>query len=139
MYDAEGGGGKLSFMGDTVSKAPGGAGGAAGYVISQTRFFVDPDEAQNLIKGLEAAVKELQLAKRYSDDITRTQSPGKDAYSGFATVKIRETASDLEGGYGWANQKAQEALLKTIQNIRDALAAYKTTESAAEDALKPRD
>lgn len=137
MYDAEGGGGKLSFVGDTVSKAPGGAG--AGYVISQTRFFVDPDEAENLIKGLNAAIKELQLAKRFSDEITRTQSPGKDAYSGFATLKIRETAGNQEGGYGWANEKAQEALLNTIQNIKDALAAYKTTDSAAEDALKPRD
>lgn len=136
MYDAEGGGGKLSFVGDTVSKAPG---GAAGYVVSQTRFFVDPDEAENLIKGLEKAYLELRNAKRYSDQITQVQSPGKDAYSGFATLKIRETAGDQQGGYGWANEEARKALKKTIQNIKDALAAYKGTDSAAEGALKPRD
>ncbi|NUT98589.1 MAG: hypothetical protein HOY78_41925 [Saccharothrix sp.] len=136
MYDAEGGGGKLSFVGDTVAKAPG---GAAGYVVSQTRFFVDPHEAQNLIKGLDAAVKELEKAKRASDDITMSESPGKDAYSGFATLKIRETAGTQEGGYGWANEEARKALKKTIQNIKDALAAYQDTELVAENALKPRD
>ncbi|GAA0253256.1 hypothetical protein GCM10010492_62370 [Saccharothrix mutabilis subsp. mutabilis] len=136
MYDAEGGGGKLSFVGDTVSKAPGGAGG---YVVSQTRFFVDPDEAENLIKGLDAAVKELQKAKRAADEISQSGSPGKDAYSGFATLKIRETAGTQQGGYGWANEEAQKALMNTIQNIKDALAAYKNTDSAAQDALKPRD
>lgn len=137
MYDAEGGGGKLSFVGDTVSKAPGGAG--AGYVVSQTRFYVDPDEAENLIKGLDAAVKELQKAKRAADEISQSQSPGKDAYSGFATLKIRETAGMQEGGYGWANEEAQKALMRTIQNIKDSLAAYKGTDSAAQDALKPKD
>ncbi|MEU7529736.1 hypothetical protein AB0A74_28690 [Saccharothrix sp. NPDC042600] len=136
MYDAEGGGGKLSFVGDTVSKAPGGAGG---YVVSQTHFLVDPDEAENLIKGLEEAHKELAKARRAADTIAVMPSPGKDAYSGFATLKIRETVTAEHGGYAWANEEARKALEKTIRNIREALAAYKSTNSAARDALKPKD
>ncbi len=133
MLDAGGGGGKLGFVADTVAKGPG-----AGFVSTQTRFYVEPDEAQRLIDGLKQALEKLTATKQVSDEIAVTQSPGKDVYSGIATLTIRKTAGDEEGGYGWANRKAQVALQNTIMNIQKALDEYKGTDSAAADALKPK-
>lgn len=134
MLDAGGGGGKLGFVADTVAKGAG-----AGFVTTRTKFFVEPDEAQRLIDGLKQALEKLIRIRDLSDEIMASGSPGKDVYSGFATMAIRRTAGTDPGGYGWANLKAQEALENTIENIQKALDEYKGTDSAAADALKPKD
>ncbi|WP_433269430.1 hypothetical protein ACQPZF_06965 [Actinosynnema sp. CS-041913] len=121
-------------MADTVAKGPG-----AGFVTTKTKFFVDPGEAQRLIDGLKQALEKLIETRDTAEEITFTGSPGKDVYSGFATLAIHKTAGSEEGGYSWANQKAQEALENTIENITKALDEYKGTDSAAADALKPKD
>ncbi|MEU4802808.1 hypothetical protein [Actinosynnema sp. NPDC023587] len=133
MLDAGGGGGKLGFVADTVAKGPG-----AGFVSTRTTFFVEPGEAQRLIDGLKEALEKLLETKRTAERIAAANSPGKDVYSGVATLTLRKTAGDEEGGYGWANLKAQQTLEKTISNIQQALDEYRATDSAAADALKPK-
>ncbi|GAA1357568.1 hypothetical protein [Saccharothrix algeriensis] len=134
MLDAGGGGAKLGFVADTVARGPG-----AGYVATQTKFSVDPAEAQRLIDGLKQALEKLVNTKLVSDEIAASNSPGKDVYSGMATLTIRKTASDEPGGYGWANLEARKALENTIENIQKALDEYQGTDSAAADALKPKE
>jgi hypothetical protein len=56
-------------------------------------------------------------------------------YSGFATLAIRKSAGDDEGGYGWANQKAQAALQATMENIQKALDKYRGVEESNQQAL----
>jgi hypothetical protein len=127
MLDAGGGGG-ISFMASTA--------GASGNWDSQTKFSVDPDQAQKLITGLEEAIRELQKLDRVAEQLTGANTPGKDPYSGFATVAMRTTAGTSEGGYSWANQKAVEALEKTIENINTALNNYRGKDASASAGLK---
>lgn len=134
MLDAGGGGRKLGFTADTVA---GGAGG--GFVSTKTRFYVEPAEAERLLDGLKLALEKLLDVKRETEQILFGKPPGKDVYSGMATLAIQRAAGSEEGGYAWANLKAQEALEKTIANIQQALDEYKGTDSAAADALKPKD
>ncbi|GLZ32142.1 hypothetical protein Lesp02_43300 [Lentzea sp. NBRC 105346] len=96
---------------------------------SQTKFSIDPAEAQKLIDGLNKAKEE--LLKLYDDamDIANVNSPGKDLYSGFATIAIRQAAGEQEGGYRWANRQARDALDQTILSIQDALKVYRETEA----------
>jgi hypothetical protein len=125
----------VATVGAAVGAAAGnvaaGAGGAG-----TTRFSVDPDQAQNMIKGLKDAVDKLIDLKEKSRILQQTGAPGPDPYSGLATLKMRETAGDNPGGYGWANEAAQKALLKTIENIEKALADYRSTDDAAKNAVK---
>lgn len=134
MFDAaEGAAKRIGFVAETVSRDAAGLAARA----TQTQFTVAPDQAQKLLDGLTEALRRLRAATREADDIRRTGSPGKDVYSGLATMAIHRTAGEEEGGYQWANAKAQEALEKTIRNINDALAQYRQTESAVTDAFKP--
>jgi hypothetical protein len=100
---------------------------------------VDLEQAPKLIAGLEDAIVKLQDAYRASDSIRNAQSPGQDPYSGGATTVIRTSAGDNPGGYGWANIKAREALKKTIENIKKSIEEYSKTDSAAHDAMKPKE
>lgn len=135
MLDAESGGArKIDFVADTVAAGPAGAG--AGLVATQTRFSVDPAQAQKLIDGLIDARDRLQELYNDSQQLTMISSPGKDPYSGFATLAIRRSGGTDEGGYGWANMKAYEALDNTIMNIQAALETYQTQEQATTDAFK---
>jgi hypothetical protein len=132
MLDA--GGAKLGFVADTVS-----AGANAGFAATQTNFSVDPDQAQKLIDDLKLALEQLIEAKKPADRIASVPSPAEDTYSVQATTAIRTMAGQDPGGYGWANLKAREALENTIENIQKALDEYKSTDSGAGEALKPKD
>ncbi len=114
------------------------AGGAAGSTLtgsSQTRFTVDPDQAQKLIDGLNDAIKELNDLRSKSDALGVTQPPGKDPYSGYATVAIRNAAGQSPGGYGWANQEAIKALKTTRDNVQAALNTYRGLDSSGRNTL----
>ncbi|GAB2860460.1 hypothetical protein [Lentzea nigeriaca] len=125
----------VATVGAAVGAAAGnvaaGAGGAG-----TTRFSVDPDQAQNMIKGLKDAVEKLVELKEKSRQLQQSGAPGPDPYSGWSTLAMRQAAGDNAGGYGWANEAAQDALLKTIENIEKALAEYRGTDEAAKNAVK---
>ncbi|MCS7482566.1 hypothetical protein ACFFQW_42700 [Umezawaea endophytica] len=124
-----------------------GAGAAAGAAIgaglgtgggsAKTAMQVDLDEAPKLIAGLEAAIEKLTDAYQESYTIASAKSPGQDPYSGVATEAIRQSAGGEQGGYGWANKKAREALTETIANIKTSMQNYSQTDGAAHDSFKP--
>jgi hypothetical protein len=134
MLDAEGGGvtRRIGFVADTV--APSGPG--AGLVATQTKFSVDPEQAQKLIDGLANARDRLQELNDNAALLQAIGSPGKDVYSGMAALTIQRTAGTDVGGYAWANKKAFDALNNTIQNIQASLNAYKNQDEATADAFK---
>ncbi len=134
MLDAGGGGGvkKIGFVADTVSSGPAGS----GLVASQTRFSVDPEQAQKLIEGLTEARDRLQELLNDSYQLTNISSPGKDPYSGFATLAIQRAGGTEPGGYGWANKEAYKALDNTINNIKASLENYKNQDQATADAFQ---
>lgn len=103
---------------------------------TQTKFSVDPAEAEKLIKGLLEARRELTRLYDDAADIVNINSPGKDIYSGFATMAVRKAAGDEAGGYRWANLEAQKALDETIKNIEDALKVYRETEGNNQATFK---
>ncbi|ROP38021.1 hypothetical protein [Saccharothrix texasensis] len=133
MLDAGAGGGakQIGFVADTVSAGPAGA----GLVASQTRFSVDPEQAQKLIEGLTEARDRLQELFDESHLLTNLSSPGKDPYSGFATLAIQRAGGTEQGGYGWANQEAYKALDNTIKNIQASLENYRNQDQATADAF----
>jgi hypothetical protein len=96
---------------------------------TQTKFSVEPAEARKLITGLEDARRELERLYNEAVGAMNVNSPGKDIYSGFATMSVRKAAGDEEGGYRWANLEAQNALTETIKNIEDALKVYQETDA----------
>lgn len=134
MLDAGGGGGakQIRFVADTVSAGPAGS----GLVASQTSFSVDPEQAQKLIDGLIEARDKLQVLLNQSYAISNLSSPGKDPYSGFATLAIQRAGGTEPGGYGWANKEAFEALNNTIDNIQASLENYKNQDQATADAFQ---
>lgn len=112
---------------------------SAGGGMGKTAMQVDLEEAPKLIAGLEAAIEKLQDAYQESYTIASAKSPGQDPYSDAAAQSIRDSAGGTEGGYGWANKKAREALAKTIENIKTSMASYGQTDGAAHDSLKPKE
>lgn len=100
-----------------------------------TRFSIDPDQAQKMITGLEQAVEKLRGLRLDAENLEFMGAPGPDPYSGYATLAMRDAAGNKEGGYGWANQKAIDALEKTIESIKTNLANYRQTDDAAETAM----
>lgn len=134
MLDAGGGGGvkRIGFVADTVSAGPAGS----GLTASQTHFSVDPEQAQKLIDGLAEARDRLQVLNDDAYMLQSIGSPGKDVYSGMATIAIQRAAGSEAGGYGWANKMAYDALNNTIQNIQASLDAYKNQDQATADAFK---
>lgn len=134
MLDAGGGGGvgKIGFLADTVASGPAGA----GLVATQTYFTVDRAQAQKLIDGLVEARDKLQQLNRDAFTLQSIGSPGKDVYSGMATLAIQRAAGTEEGGYAWANKMAYDALNNTIMNIQASLDGYKNQDEATADAFK---
>jgi hypothetical protein len=148
-----GGGGQIDFWAETpvvgaVAGAAGvvaagaaaaavGAGAAAGWSggTTQTKFSVSPDQAQNLINGLNDALSQLQDLYDQSLKLRTVGSPGKDFYSGSATLAVRKAAGEDAGGYGWANKQAQTALKNTIQNIKSALQSYQSVDHNNQQAF----
>jgi hypothetical protein len=135
----------IEFMARTPIMAAQAAGAAAGDMAfkaaqmvgtTQTKFSIDPAQAQNLIKGLEDARNELEQLYADAMDIVNVNSPGKDIYSGFATMAVRQAGGDSEGGYRWANKMAREALTESIKNIQDALKVYEETEGNTTTTFK---
>ncbi|WNV89919.1 hypothetical protein [Umezawaea sp. Da 62-37] len=110
-----------------------GLGAAAG--PSSTAMQVDLDEAPKLIQGLKDAVDKLQEAYDAAVGINSVGAPGKDPYSGNVTTTMKTVAGGDPGGYGWANEAARQALLKTIENIEKSIASYQETDGAARDSL----
>jgi hypothetical protein len=133
MLDAVGGGGakQIGFLADTVSAGPAGA----GLVASQTRFSVDPEQAQKLINGLADARDQLQVLFDTTARSVFTGPPGKDPYSESAATTIKQTAGADPGGYSWASSKAIDALNSTIQSIQASLDTYKNQDQATADAF----
>lgn len=117
-----------------AAAAAGAKAGAAG--AGTTRFSVDPDQAQKMIDGLQAAIEHLNTLQKNAKQLAMSGAPGPDPYSGLATLAMREAAGEQPGGYAWANAKAREALEKTVANIEKALAEYRGTDDAAKNALK---
>jgi hypothetical protein len=111
---------------------PPGSGAPSG---GTTRFSVDPDQAQKMIEGLNAAIEKLRLLHDDSKQIALNGAPGPDPYSGWSTLAMREVAGEQDGGYGWANIKAREALEETVKRIEKALADYRGTDDAAKTAM----
>lgn len=125
--------------GAAAGAVAGAADAAAGAVWSgttQTKFSVDPEQAQKLIEGLAAGRNKLADLYGQSWLLRNTQSPGKDMYSGFATLAIRKSAGDDEGGCGWADTKAQEALQHTMDNIQKSLDDYRGVDATNQQAFK---
>ena len=112
---------------DLGNKIGGGIGDLLG--TTQTKFSVDLDQAQKLIDGLTEAKEQLEKLYNTAGDILNVNSPGKDIYSGFAAIGMRNAVGDNEGGYRWANKLAREALDATILSIQDALKVYRETEA----------
>lgn len=129
---------RISFAAETVGKVAAGVAGDVWSTVTQTQFSVDIDEAPKIIESLRQAIKKLDEAYETSAVLRGVQTPGKDPYSGFTTLTIRQSAGDEEGGYGWANREAREAFEKTIHNIEKAVAAYQQTDDTARDALKQK-
>lgn len=139
MAEETGGIGKsISFIGETISKTAADIAGTVWNHLTQTQFTVDIDEAPKIIAGLEQAIEKLMVSYTDAEQLANLQTPGKDPYSGFAVLAIRQSAGDEEGGYRWANKEAREALLKTIDNIKRAIDSYNQTDQAARDGLKPQ-
>ena len=109
---------------------------AAGAGGGTAKFSVDPDQAQKMIDGLKQAVEHLKDLKKAGGRLQQAGAPGPDPYSGWATLAMRQAAGNDPGGYAWANDAAQQALLKTIENIEKALANYRGTDDAAKTAMK---
>ncbi|ANZ35605.1 hypothetical protein BBK82_05440 [Lentzea guizhouensis] len=126
----------FTAIGKAVGSAAAAAGAAAGAAgAGTTRFAVDPDQAQKMIDGLEAAAKQLKDLMREAEFLTSTGAPGPDPFSGWATIHMRKAAGEEPGGYAWANQKAVEALETTVANIKKALAEYRGTDDDAKTAM----
>jgi hypothetical protein len=132
----------LMFDAVVPVKAGAAAGAAAGNVASgaggagTAKFSVDPDQAQKMIDGLQKAIDQLKVMHEDSKQLEMQGAPGPDPYSGWATLTMRKAAGEQDGGYGWANVKAREALKQTIENIKKALADYRATDEAATNAVK---
>ncbi|MFD1152431.1 hypothetical protein [Saccharothrix hoggarensis] len=142
MWDAESGGGaeRIGFVADTVNVVGGAAGGMVGapppmLVATQTEFSVDPEQAQKLIDGLAEARNQLQELNRNVSQLMFLPATAKDPYSALVIEAIQRTAGPEVGGYAWANNKAAEALSKTIQKIQASLANYKGQDEATADAF----
>lgn len=139
MAEETGGIGKsISFIGETISKAAADVAGTVWNHLTQTNFTVDIDEAPKIIAGLEQSIEKLRKLHDEAGQLASLQTPGKDPYSGIAVLAIRQSAGDDEGGYRWANKEAQEALQKTIDNIKRAVETYHQTDQAAGAVLKPQ-
>ncbi len=121
-------------MGKAVGSAVGNV-AAGGGGSGTTRFAVDPDQAQKMIDGLEAASKQLKDLMRDAQALKTTGSPGPDPYSGMATIAMRQAAGEEAGGYAWANAAAVDALDTTVANIKAALAKYRGTDDDASHAM----
>lgn len=128
----------ISFAAETISKTAADVAGTVWNHLTQTQFSVDIDEAPKVIAGLEQAIENLQGLYYEAGQLSQLQTPGKDPYSGFAVLTIRQSAGDEEGGYRWANKEARDALTKTIENIKRAIDTYNQTDQAARDGLKPQ-
>jgi hypothetical protein len=109
---------------------------AAGAGGGTAKFSVDPDQAQKMVDGLKQAVEHLVDLQTKGARLQQSGAPGPDPYSGWATLAMRQAAGKEPGGYAWANEAAQKALLKTIENIEKALANYRGTDDAAKAAMK---
>ncbi|MET8756301.1 hypothetical protein [Lentzea sp. NPDC004782] len=139
MSEETGGVGKsISFIAETISKTAADVAGTVWNHLTQTNFTIDIDQAPKIIAGLEDSIKKLRVLYEKADRLVTMKTPGKDPYSGFAVLAIRQSAGDEEGGYRWANLEAQQALQKTIENIKRAVETYHKTDQAAGDALKPQ-
>jgi hypothetical protein len=121
-------------VGHAVGAAAGNVAAGAG-TAGTTRFAVDPDQAQKMIDGLEAASKQLKDLMRDAEALKSIGSPGPDPYSGLATIAMRQAAGDEAGGYAWANAAAVDALDTTVANIKAALAQYRGTDDDASQAM----
>ena len=128
------------LMFDAVVPVRAGAGGntaaPGGGTAGTVQFRIDPDEAQKMINGLKAAIEKLAELERKAGRLQKSGAPGPDPYSGWATLAMRQAAGKDPGGYAWANEAAQKALEKTIENMEKALAVYRGTDEAAQTALK---
>lgn len=132
----------LMFDAVVPVRAGAAAGAAAGNVASgaggagTAKFSVDPDQAQKMIDGLQKAIDQLEVLYDDSKLLAAQGAPGPDPYSGWATLSMRKAAGEQDGGYAWANKAAREALKQTIENIKKALADYRGTDEAAQQAMK---
>ncbi|WP_434449129.1 hypothetical protein [Lentzea sp. E54] len=124
----------VKAVGAAIGAAGGAAAGAGAGGVA--KFSVDPDQAQKMIDGLKLAIEKLLELREKGGEIEFAGAPGPDPYSGFATLAMRKTAGGEPGGYLWANEQAQKALEQTIKNIEKALAEYKTTDEAAQTAMR---
>lgn len=141
MLDAESGGSqRIGFIADTVSAAAGGVAGSIvgsglALVATQTRFSVDPEQAQKLIDGLTEARNRLQELNRDASQLIMAMSSSSEPYGAQAIEAIQQTAGGGVGGYAWANNMAAQALTDTIQKIQDSLAVYQGQDEATADAF----
>jgi hypothetical protein len=131
MFDAV-----VPVMGAAAGAAAGMTAAPGGGTAGTAKFSVDPDQAQKMIDGLQKAIDQLVVLYDDSKILAAQGAPGPDPYSGWATLAMREAAGEKDGGYGWANIAAQKALRETIANIKKALADYRGTDEAAQQAMK---
>lgn len=104
--------------------------------VTRTTMHVDPDAAEKLITDLSLAKDKLMDLYEKSWQLRNAESPGKDMYSGLATLAIRKSAGDDPGGYGWANLKGREALQTTMDNIQAALDKYRELDGDGQQAFR---
>jgi hypothetical protein len=102
---------------------------------SQT-FRVSRDGVDNLIKGLEDALGQLEDVYNKAPRLKITSPPGGDPYSAQAMTRINDAAGEKQGGHAWANQQARHALENTISNLRASAQAYQNTEHSNTQDLR---
>ena len=125
--------------GGAVGAAIGSGLSGVGPAATTTKMQVDLDEAPKLIEGLKVAIDQLQLAYDESTQLSAVGPPGKDPYSGNVDEVMTSVAGGDPGGYGWANEAARQALLKTIENIEKSMASYQSHDDAASDTMTTKE
>ncbi|MCP3802769.1 hypothetical protein NLX83_26190 [Allokutzneria sp. A3M-2-11 16] len=108
-----------------VSEIPqvviGGSAPAGGYSVS-------PEYAPMLIKGLREAQKKLQEIDRQRQHLQYVKDPDTDPYSIMVAAAMRRMLGDEPGGYGYANRRAQEQLVRLIERLEASLKVYRDNE-----------
>ncbi|GGM83438.1 hypothetical protein GCM10012275_62580 [Longimycelium tulufanense] len=93
------------------------------------KLVVAPENAEQLIRGLEAALEKLDRINEKARSLTKIEAPGSgDPHTQYAIREISRLASDEEGCHGQANKRYQKALQNVIDNLRASLEAYRQVE-----------
>ncbi|WP_157767588.1 hypothetical protein [Actinosynnema pretiosum] len=127
--------GKISFWADTAGGA-GGASPAGGHQGGRTEFTVSLEGAKALRASLEKVVETFYGSYRGAQFLGGKEPFGVDP-CGASLGKASERSLSGEGvGYLWANKKASEVVVRTIEKLDQAIKEYEEVDAGASRALK---